>query len=62
MRPEDIRTPADFEQWRREHFAALEAECRTPTWERVLLWMVLVLLGLVLVSAVASMVVPAVRA
>lgn len=36
-------------------------EYDTPRWERVLLWIVLALMVVVMVSAIASMIVPAVR-
>lgn len=54
MRPEDVRTPEDFQQWLAEQDAARAEYYRTPTWERVLLWIVLALMVLVIVAGLAS--------
>jgi hypothetical protein len=56
MRPEDVRTPEDFQEWLTEHRAQLAEEYRTPRWERVLLAVVLAALLLVIVSGVTSVV------
>lgn len=62
MNPEDVRTPDDFQRWLIDHHAQLAEEYRTPRWERIMLAVVLVLMALVVVSAIAAMIVPAVRA
>jgi hypothetical protein len=57
IRPEDVHTPEDFERFLVEQRAEREGYYRTPTWERMLLCVVLAALVLVIVSAIASLVV-----
>lgn len=56
MRPEDVRTPEDFQQWLTEHRARIAEEYRTPLWERVLLWAAVVAMVLVVASGIVSVV------